>query len=421
MALNRRTLLAGFSALTTLLVTPSRAYSTPSREPDLSRFTVYAGGMRGRLLTRHGNPFGQGNTAVLSEIPLNDSPIRQTVLETYGVHAPLVAADLDRIALIDQYSSRCLLVDMDHKTVGQIMAPKGFMFGGHGVRLNGTSLFVATLYHRSPKTKTDTGLLMVTDLTNGKIQDIKPSYGLQPHDMDMLPRGGGLVLAHRGSTLNHTGDTTKTYQKEVISPGLTVLATDDLSFKKFVPIPHNAEVSHLAVRPDGQVLCCLNQKLNTTGRPPEEANNMVTQSFDGIDALLDEIEVVQESYGISLPLPGVLVNLESGKTSEYLPLPAHQRQGQSVAVNSLTGIGVISYVRGSGLLFMTPDGKAKAINSRDIGLDNVTGLADLPGTPYMAMCGFKNDLIIVDVESHTPILTRKMAMLGAAHLSVVAT
>jgi len=32
MALNRRTLLAGFSALTTLLVTPSRAYSTPQAE-----------------------------------------------------------------------------------------------------------------------------------------------------------------------------------------------------------------------------------------------------------------------------------------------------------------------------------------------------------------------------------------------------
>ncbi len=421
MPLNRRSLLTGFSALATMLATSSSSQGATNQTPDLSRFVIYAGGVRGRLLTRHGSPFGEGNTAALSEIPLDGRPIRQTIFPAHGVHTPLVAQDLDRIALLDQYSSRCLLVDMDHKIVTQLLAPKGFIFSGHGIRLNGTPHLVTTLYHQSPKTKADTGLLMVVDLTNGRILEVKPSFGLQPHDIALLPDNDRLVLAHRGSTLNHIGDTSQDYQNEVIAPGLTVLSTKNLSFKNFTHIPYEAEVSHLAVRPDGQILCCLNKRLNTTGRSAKEANTMVTQAFEGVNALLDEVEVMNTNYGVSLPLPGVLANIDNGKTSSYLPAPAYQRQGQSVAINSLTGIGLISYVRGSGLLFVHPDGTAEGIYCRDIGLDNVTGLADLPGTPYMAMCGFKNDLVILDVQTRRTIFTRKMPMLGAPHLSVVNT
>jgi hypothetical protein len=425
MPIKRRHLLSGLAALAAAAAVPARAArptaGTPSLESTLKSFVLYAGGMQGRRLTRNRHHFQSGHSAVLTEVHLTAERMRQSVFPTSGTHMPFVVPRLDRILLLDQYSSRCAVVDMDHDLITILPAPNGYMFSGHGVLVNGGTHVVTGLYHRDPKTEADGGRLMVVDLTNPqqKQVDILPSHGLQPHDMAYLPDGERLVLAHRGSTFDHTGNTNHRYQHEILTPGVTVLNAKDLRFERFIRTPQEAEVSHLAVRADGQVLCCLNQKLNTTGRSPAEADALIKEAFGDTDALLDEVELFNNAYGVALPLPGVLVNVTTGATQAFMPVPALQRQGQSVATHSLTGTSVISFLRASGLLFLSADGVAETVPSSRFGVYNVTGLADLPGTPYMAICGQKHDIVIVDMHTRTPVWTHRAAMLGAPHLTAV--
>ncbi|MBI1364155.1 MAG: DUF1513 domain-containing protein [Proteobacteria bacterium] len=423
MTINRRKFITGVGAAAAASSVLGRTTPTAHAQSDmplhdaLKKFVIYGGGVRASQLVRNPYHFRRGHSAVLHKVTLNDEAITQTIVRATGAHYPFVSAKHDRISIFGLYSPECVILDMDHKVVKAFTAPEGYIFSGHGLLLEGTDNLLVGLYRTKPQTIKDEGMLMVINIAGEpKIESTMPSHGLQPHDMAYLPGKESIVLAHAGSTLDHYGDKEHRYLHEIINPGLTVLDAKTLNMKKFVRIPNTAEVSHLAPRDDGQVLCCLNQKLNISALNKGMADAVINDEFKGMDFVISDMEFEDRNYGISLPLPSVLVNLETGKTTDFMPAPNHQRQGQTVAFHSATRTSVVSYIRSGGLLFLDADGKSEAIHSRDIGLYHVSGLTDLPGTPYMAMCGYHNDISIVDMRTRKSVHTIRMDMLRASHI-----
>ncbi|MBI1364156.1 MAG: DUF1513 domain-containing protein [Proteobacteria bacterium] len=384
----------------------------------LDKFYIYTGCNYGNYRGENPYHFRRGHESMLTKVSLKNDAVTQSTVAAGSSHYPFVSPKHDRIVMLDQYGPKCVVLDMDHKEVTAFPAPEGYIFSGHGLLLEGTDNLVIGLYRIGPKTLEDEGMLMVMNLANSTptIDNKLPSHGLQPHDMSFMPGKKLMAVAHAGSTLHHEGKKEFRYTREIVNPGIALLNTSDLSLNKFLRTPENAEVTHLAVRDDGKIVCCLNQKLNTGGLKHREADLLLADEFKTTDFLLDESEMRDRGGGVSLSLPALMVDPETGQSTPFMESIRYQRQGQSVAFNQVTGTTVVSFLVSSGLLFIGRDGKAEAIPSGSFGIYNVSGLADIPGTPYMAMCGHKYDMVIVDMRTRSVVHTIRMPMLRATHL-----
>jgi len=386
----------------------------------LDKFVIYTGANYGNHTIKNTHHYRRGQSSLITEVHLKDEKVIQTPVHADSAHYPFVSARHDRIAMLDQYGPKCVILDMDHKEVTSFMAPEGYIFSGHGVLLEGTDILVTGLYNTNSKDIHDEGSLMLINLGNNipTIDGMQTSHGLQPHDMTFMPDKKSIVIAHAGSSFKgYSGTRNSRYTKHIINPGLSFLDAKDLSLKNFIRVPGNAEVTHLDVRDDGNVICCLNQTLNTSALSASQADRLINEEFKGTDVVFDEAEMNNRKVGVSLSLPAVMVNPSTGEATNYLVNSRWQRQGQSVGYHSQSGTTVVSYIRSSGLLFIDKDNNAEAMPSGQFGIYNVSGVVDLPGTPYMAICGHKYDLCLIDMRTRTIAHTLRMPMLRATHLA----
>ena len=425
MAINRRLFLSSLAsgiagAAAAKAITPPQYRKMPDTDLKLlDNFILYAAGSHGNRVARYQHFYDERSASLLTEIDLKSGHIKRSDVPIAGSHYPFVDADHDRITILDQYGRQGAVLDMDHKFIAHLDAPDGYDFSGHGTLLPGTDMFVASLNFIDPQTSKNEGKLIVVDVAQStpKVIDIVPSNGLQPHDMALSPDGQTLIIAHNGSTTNHRGDSKYRYLKEIVSPGLAVLDAKTLALRKFIRTPFEAEVTHMDIRADGKVVCCLQQYLNTAKRSRDDALALFESEFGQEDIMLAAVELGRKAKGISLSLPSLLVDLDTGQATPFLENKLYQRQAQSVAYHSSTGKTAVSYPYVNGLLLIAPDGTAEAMSSYGIGLHNLAGLTDLPGTPYMAMAGFDHDISIVDMRTLELVHQIRLPLLKTAHIS----
>ncbi|MBI1364154.1 MAG: DUF1513 domain-containing protein [Proteobacteria bacterium] len=389
---------------------------------ELENLILYSGGQSGNLLSDTPYHLRGGKSCVLTEIRLKDGSVRRTHIPIEGAHFPFISPKHNRIVMLDQYGTQGAVLDMDHRLIKLLDAPEGYFFSGHGLLLEGTDRMVASLYFRNPASIADQGRLMVINIGGEEpvIEDLVPSHGLQPHDMAYMPGHDMFAIAHAGSTFHYYGVKDKRYLREIVEPGISLVRASDLQQVKFLKTPLPAEITHLDVRDDGKIVCCLQQQLNTSGQTSADADKMIAEEFPQKDILFKPIEMEhgRHSHGVSLSLPALLVDPDTGESTPFMINKTHQRHAQSVRYHRQTGTTVVTYLLANGLLFLDKDNKAEVIPASDLGLYSVASVADLPDTPYMAIGGVFDDVAIVDMRTRRTVHTIRVPLLNAAHLTV---
>jgi hypothetical protein len=79
--------------------------------------------------------------------------------------------------------------------------------------------------------------------------------------------------------------------------------------------------------------------------------------------------------------------------------PRHHLKPQSVERNDVTGFVVASYTASDVLVLHRGRGVAKVLDGADVGVSEIRGLADTPGSPFIAVSGSDRNLSIVDLRT----------------------
>ncbi len=137
--------------------------------------------------------------------------------------------------------------------LGEIAAPQGRHFFGHGVWLDDDRLAVSGNDFEGER-----GVIMLWDTRNPQTPEMIgewPSHGVGPHDLAILPEGN-LVVAN-GGILTHPDFGRAKLNIPQMLPSLAVLNARSgklLSEARLSPDLHKLSIRHLDVRADGTVL-----------------------------------------------------------------------------------------------------------------------------------------------------------------------
>lgn len=83
----------------------------------------------------------------------------------------------------------------------------------------------------------------------------------------------------------------------------------------------------------------------------------------------------------------------------FMVAPRHHLKPQSVERNDVTGFVVASYTASDVLVLHRGRGVAKVLDGADVGVSEIRGLADIPGSPFIAVSGSDRNLSIVDLRT----------------------
>jgi len=401
------------------------ALSTPDtpapKTPDYTlKGKLFALGANGSL-----HPQGMENDiktgfggAVLSEIDMDTGKHKQTWLPMHGAHHALPTAT-GEVVCIAHHGPVCLVVDENHRIKHQFVADEGYVYGGHGQPMPEKGVFILPARHAQAMSVKDTGVLEVYDLKTFKLLDKLDSGGIHPHEIRMLPGNKELVVTHYGEVVEQNPG--NPLVMNIVEPKLTVYDAETLKPVRHYVQDVNAILTHMDIGPDGHVYAVLNQYIRLA-TPEDKA-----RALDVLRAILGKPEIDIDFHEdtirrkrISIPLPTLKINPLNGDV-EQIFLGPKQNRSQSVATNTMTGTVFATYLYTNTVAVMPKDAPAFALNMARFGIDTVRGVADIPGTPYIAVGSSYRGLAIVDVRTYELVKYFDMQVFVSPHLSTFGT
>jgi hypothetical protein len=333
--------------------------------------------------------------SVLVEVDLATEATRTTWVEVSKGHSVLPLAD-DHLLIVGHHGPHCVVLDPDRKVARRMGAREGYVYGGHARVVPELGAVIVPARRKRVARASDTGEVEVYPLELTGRPERYDSGGVHPHEVRLLPGGKQLVITHYGDRTGGSESRPLTFPEPW--PALTVMDAATLEVVRKIPFEAEAILTHMDVAPDGMVYAVSNQYLR--------ANEEVSKQ-----ELLEELRRRSPAHLVDgewadfsqvrrrLPIFSGFVRIDPG-TGDVKMLPTHgAKRSQSVAVNQATGVVAATYMQGGHvLLARASEGRAPLI-SRDYGLVEIRGVADLRGTPYIALNGHHRGLAVVHAET----------------------
>jgi hypothetical protein len=430
MPIRRRTFLTA-AALTPLALTATAApaFRMPDTCPPLDTtalpLRLYSIGRDGATLAASGAAMAE-RPSVLTEFDLKTGRLRQTLVPVQNGHSVMGLPRQGWLFIASSYGKQVAVIDREsHAVVRTMQAPNGFVYSGHTLELPERNLLLTSLYREVATTTADEGLFQLFDATTLNEVGQVPSGGLQPHEMLLRPGGTEIVVANQGSTQAPSDEgytTARRFTFDALDPKLTVLDTATLKVKRTIPLtPENGVPTHLTFDTKGRVVAVTQQYLNMTPAG-DRTREVIARELDDIRRPqgwpLHWMDLERPRGNVALPMPLVRADLDTGAVETFMSDPAMHRRSQSVITHTQSGRVFAIYMHSNALVYLDEDGTCRAIPCQQAGVNDIIGLADLPGTPYIAAQGFYYDIGILHAQTLQLVASFKVNHFRSAHLTV---
>jgi hypothetical protein len=374
--------------------------------------------------------------SVLTAVNLANGKVLQTALPMGGGHQPMPLGD-GRILCIAHHKTTSIAVDANHKEIKRFVAPEEYVYGGHGIVLPDRGVFIMCMRFKNPQSLTDHGKLEVYDLKTLQLLNQVDSGGLHPHEIHAIPGSDELITTHYGDIYQPNPP----YTHNVIEPKLTVLDAKTMIVKRHFKQDFNAMVTHMNVNHDGYAYYVMTQyvepegnykklrlskdAVTPSGEEVSPAMNRVQEmaakmpadgpkrgSYDAalleVDAALEKVIGHKREFAIPyeaakelklpIPLPFVRVNVKTGEREVLMTEEGNHLRSQSVAYNSKTGTMMGIYYHADTAILHKTGQKPEVLLAGAVGLSEMRGGVDIPGTPYVGLVAAHRGMVVYDIE-----------------------
>ncbi|MBI1362733.1 MAG: DUF1513 domain-containing protein [Proteobacteria bacterium] len=418
--LTRLGLMAGASSLSLInpfTIKAATATPTENTTPPVLKGVIYIVGENGTLL-----PEARGLTkeqcCVIRTLDLETGATKYAILPVHRGHVAIHAGN-GNILVVGHHGNRNAFLDQNLNILKVLDAPKGYLFSGHGLYDPKRNYNIVPLRHEDPQSIKDTGLLQVYDASTLELVKTVSSGGLHPHEPKFIPGTDEIACTHYGELYTKS----RPFIADVVEPKLSILDAETLAVKREYVQKDYAMLTHMDVDDEGNAYCVLTQaiKIYDTEKPWEEAlrdADMQLQSLYNFQRDFPLSYHVADRKRIEIPLPMVRINTQTGERRDFFTGYANHMRGQSVAKNSVAKVAIgvfhhsdmiISHKTDSDQVFM--------IGAVDIGLTDIRGICEIPGTPYMAIAGSNRGVVIVDARNFSVIRRYNVETHENVHLS----
>jgi hypothetical protein len=416
-------LLAGASALG--LVSPAgvqQAIAVPQptpadKQPNLNG-TFYLVGENATLL-----PGAQGlsreESSVITALDMATGHTKTSILPVKRGHIAL-ALPTGNIFVVGHHSPTNAFLDGDLNILKVITAPQGYVYSGHGMTDAERNRVIVPLRHEKPLTVKDTGLFEVYKLDTLELEKTVSTHGLHPHEPRLIPGRREIAVTHYGEIYVDS----LPLLMNVIEPKLTIFDADTLDVKRHYVQPYNAMLTHMDVDDKGQAYCLQTQalRIDDRNRPWEAAVMEADQQMQALLGFQRDFPLpyrIADRKRIDVPLPIVQIDTQTGASQLHFVGHAHHMRGHSIAKNSQTGMAFAAYYH-SDTVIVHKQGQEQAfgLKAGDLGITDVSGICELPGTPYMALSGHFRGLTVFDSRTFEIVRRYNIDAHEAIHLAV---
>jgi Protein of unknown function (DUF1513) len=380
---------------------------------------LYAFGLGGKRFP--GNEHRERKTtSILTTFDLETRTQKQTSLDMGEGHAAMGAGD-NRILCVSHHKPLSMMLDKDHKVIASFTAPEGYLYGGHGLVFAERNQFILPMRAARAHTAADTGRFEVYDLTTLKKLDMIDSGGIQPHEVHLIPNNPAeLAVTHYGDLT----DRKPPLEFNVVDAKLTILDSKTLKpLRHYEQNQFNAMSTHMRVSKDGWAYIVLTQYVNFEKpenlKPGEEAEKIALSEMERIfkqkwDYAIPEIALSEKHLAVGLPF--LRVNTQTGERQViYMGNKNHMRS-QSVAYNTAMNTAIGLYYHSDNLVLHTPGKDAEIITNAQLKLHGIRGVAEIPGTTCIAVCGTYNDVSVMDLKTREVIAQFQSSNYDSTHL-----
>lgn len=356
---------------------------------------------------------------VLTSIDLKARRVRQTPVPMRDAHAAVGLGD-GRVLCMPQQGERCIVVDAAHNVMHVLQAPPKYHFFGHAlVRPAGQSTIVLTLKRVDFANVTDHGLLSIYDYATLRHIQSVTSGGLNPHEITPIPGSDEVCAVHYG----HISKKDAVRVRNVREPKLSIFDGRTLAIRREYPLKDiAAAMSHLRVNSDRKAYCVLQQyvKVVEDARTRTPADRLA-RYYDYCAQIIGrpvkfETTPVVAAGEHPVPLPTLKIDTQTGEREIVMTADDHHLAVQSVEVNTLTQAVVASYTASNTLLLRYPGRPPVALKGKAMKLENVRGVADIPGTPYVMAASSGLGVAAIDVRDGSLAGTAGIEFYEAPHM-----
>lgn len=288
-------------------------------------------------------------------------------------------------------TSPCLFLDQEFNIIGEIFAPNGFGFGGHGVLMpNKRNIFVH--FNKQGGRESDTGQFVVLDCSSRKIVDRGPSPILHAHDIILSTDQKHIIVADDG---NLDDSETGPYVIQSYKPALHFFDSSTAKWLKSIPLDINGSLVHIESNSDGQIFGATEQYIH---RSEIGINALQEVLGDQTKKYIDSFD--PEIFADEIPLPGPLlsVNSETGTNKKYTDI--RNQDPFDIKLNQLSGNLVNVFTSHDHIArFDSTHDRWYYKSTSELKIEEPFGLVDISGTRYMALNGFNRGISIFDTQN----------------------
>lgn len=391
------TLAAGCLGLAGRLA-PAMAAGLPVAGGSALLGRVYAFGMSPQKYPGNTDP----KHSILTDLNLADGTFKQTELNMQDGHAAMPAGD-GRILCVSHHKNTSMMLDKNHAILKTFVAPENYLYGGHGLVLRERNLFVLPMRHAKPVSLADTGRIEIYDLTTLEKKDMVDSGGIQPHEIRLIPgHADEIAVTHYGNLATPNDP----LEFNIADSKLTIL--DAASFKPkrhYSQNERNAMTTHMRVDKDGWAYIVFTQYIQYNRLKLQPGQDVHAAALAELKRLYGQEwgfpipAAADEEKHLAISLPFVRINTQTGETQIIDAGMEHHIRSQSVAYNVATGTAIALYHHSGDLVLHKAGGAPELITAAELGLKDVRGVADIPGTTRIAVCGTYEDVAVMDLPS----------------------
>lgn len=361
-----------------------------------------------------------GTTSVMISFDLETRKVTHTSLDMGDGHAAMGAGD-GRILCVAHHKPVSMMLDKDHNVLATFTAPAGFLYGGHALVMKERNQFLLPMRAETPHTAKDTGRLEVYDLTTFKKIDMVDSGGIQPHELHVVPnKPNEIAITHYGDI----AEAKPPLEFNVLDSKLTIMDSQTLKpLRHYEQNGFNAMATHMRVSNDGWAYIVLTQYIGF--KPPEllqPGETAVKVALADLKRLFNQTwegpipDVAMEEMHIAVGLPFLRVNTQTGERQLIYKGDKYHQRSQSVAYNTMLDTAVGLYYFSDNLVLHSPGKDAEVITNLQLKLDGIRGVAEIPGTPYIAVCGTRRNVSVFDLQTRQTIALFNSKNFNTTHL-----
>ena len=323
----------------------------------------------------------------------------------------------------------CVFLDHDLNIIEVFNAPDGYGFGGHVAVLPGDRQlfghFNQAGYGKHLRDKDDTGRNFVLDIETRKVIWTGETDIILGHDI-AVTKDGAKVLVGDDSTLRRReteeleADTEDPFSLVNHAPSIVVYSADTFEYEKTIPLRINGSFVHIEVDEEGEVFGAAEQFIANSPVGHAALRDLLGEDDGHMERYVDHMSEDYLDHQLPFPGPLVRVDIETGNVVERKLDPLNQAPFD-IKRNEQSGMILNVFTGSNSLSRYNPRKKKWGYFKTDhYGIQRPYGLADIPGTTFMAVNGFKKGIAVIDTLTMSTVATYPTENYGIKHLLYVA-